>query len=178
MIPSVDLRLASMIRAMGDVILPALAADGFATEQAKLMLGHLHILRAQVDDAPEYERLELGAARRLGGALRDIAAGGSRTMEAASALAEAVAATAERPAEVRAGRSAINGAIERLIEAASEDGEPGFRAEALRLVVRAEAVAADRGRAWFAASGFEGAGGELPAIPDMLAAFARECADG
>jgi hypothetical protein len=177
MSPSVDLRLASMIRAVGDVILPALAQDGFATEQAKLLLGHLHILRAQIDDAPAFERLELAAARQLAGRVLEQVSGGSETTAAAAALTEARDQPAADPRAVRTVRAAINGAIEGLIEAAAIDGNAASRAAIMRIVVRAEAEAADRGRAWFAASGFEGAGVVLPAIPEMLAAFERDCAD-
>ena len=171
--PTVDLRLVTMMRALQDVILPALANNGFAADQAKLMLGHLNMLRLQVDDVAYFEQLELRAARDLAARLVAAVDGGDETHHAVSALKAALALGGGHPREVRASRDAINGAIDTLVQAASTDGSADFLAEAQRLVIRGGTESANRNRSFFAASGFEGDGGDIPAIADMLADFAR-----
>lgn len=57
--PSVDARIDSLIRALSQVILPALREDaGLAKEQGQLVLGHLAILRAQIDGTAAFEAEE------------------------------------------------------------------------------------------------------------------------
>ncbi|HMO68292.1 MAG TPA: hypothetical protein PKE25_06450, partial [Novosphingobium sp.] len=66
MIPSIDDRLASVVRALTEGILPHLPADAsLAQEQVQLCIGHLQILRAQIDAAPAFEREELADAAAL-----------------------------------------------------------------------------------------------------------------
>lgn len=171
--PTIDLRLTTMMQTMQDVVLPALAHNGFAADQAKLMLGHLNMLRLQIDDAVYFEQLELRATQDLGSRLIAAVDGGDETQRAASELKAALVAAAAHPREVRAARDTINGAIDTLVQAASVDGAAGFPAETHRLVIHAGAESANRNRSFFAASGFEGDGGDMPAIADMLADFER-----
>src|SRR3546814_19818740 len=95
MTPSVVERVASVIRALTEVVLPHLPADAsLAQEQVHLSVGHLQILRAQFDETPAFEREELGDAIVLAGALTDAIEGGQATRAAIAALA-AVVATAD-----------------------------------------------------------------------------------
>ncbi len=56
MTPTVDERLASLIRSLSQVVLPHLPPEAsLAQEQVHLSLGHLQILRAQIDAAPAFE---------------------------------------------------------------------------------------------------------------------------
>ena len=56
--PTIDVRIDSMIRAMTEVVLPDLSPGGASAEQAALVLGHLHVLRAQADLAGPFEEFE------------------------------------------------------------------------------------------------------------------------
>ena len=70
MTPSVDERLASIIRALTEVVLPHLPEDAsLAQEQVHLSVGHLQILRAQFDATPAFEREELDDNKALAAAL-------------------------------------------------------------------------------------------------------------
>ena len=72
-----DDRLASIVRSLTDIILPSLPGDaGLAQEQAHLAIGHLQIIRAQLDALPAFEAEELSDARLLGLALLADDAGG------------------------------------------------------------------------------------------------------
>src|ERR1700733_15345858 len=100
--PSVDDRIASIIRSLSDVILPALPPDaGLAQEQTHLAIGHLKIIRAQLDATPEFEVEELADARALAESLLRNGEGGSGTRAELNALRSALdqPAGAERPRE-------------------------------------------------------------------------------
>ena len=147
MIPSVDERLGSVIRALTDVVLPSLPPEaGLAQEQVQLALGHLQILRAQLDGTPGFEADELADATTLGEQL----AGASGTADRAAmrgALASAAAATG--PAAIRAARIELHTAMADLI---ATDGANGHTAA---LIIAAEKERVVTERAWFAPFGFD-----------------------
>lgn len=167
--PSIDLRIASMMRALADVILPAVAHDSFATEQATLLLGHLHVLRTQADHAPRYEALMLRAVRALAGGLAAQAQGGPKTQAAADRLRALTAEEAGTPVAVRDLHERTNAAIEALVLAVWEDGAADCRATVMRTVVAFGRDMASCERSWFAGIGFEGAGSGLDDMATMLA---------
>lgn len=145
MIPNVDERLASVIRALTDVVLPALPPEaGLASEQVQLSLGHLQILRAQLDATPAFEAEELADAIAIAEQLRGHADG---------ALDDALAAAADAtsPADGRATRIALHQAIAELIVV-----KPGD-ADITRIVIAAERARVAKDRPWFAPFGFDAA---------------------
>jgi len=72
MLPNIDLRIANMIKALEQVILPALPRDQrLARDQAMLVAGHLHMLAGQWKSTLRFERLSLDD---LAGLARDLAA--------------------------------------------------------------------------------------------------------
>ena len=57
MTPDIDLRIASMVRAMEDVVRPAIdPLNSLAAEQAALIVGHLRLLAIQWNKAESYAR--------------------------------------------------------------------------------------------------------------------------
>jgi hypothetical protein len=166
--PSIDVRLSTMIRAMADVVIPALSeTPGLASEQAQLVLGHLHVLRQQVDHAGRFEELEYRAALSLGEALVAGAGEGSSSSPAWQRLEAALAAdVGARPADTRNGGEAIRGAVEALLREGAgggSDDEARLRA----IVLQHERTAADLNRTWFAAMGWESPDHGLPSIPEV-----------
>ena len=92
MTPNIDERLASIIRALTEVVLPHLPPEAsLAQEQVHLAVGHLQILRAQLDDIPAYELEELEDGVALAKALAPIN-GGPVTTSAQSSLQSAASA--------------------------------------------------------------------------------------
>ena len=144
MIPSVDDRLASIVRALTDVVLPALPPEaGLAQEQVQLSIGHLQILRSQLDDLPGFEADELADAIALGNQLVG--------MTDAPALAAAVgeAAHAQGPAAIRSSRVAIHAAIDAITPTAAH--HPAM----VEAIMKAEKARVVKDRAWFAPFGFD-----------------------
>lgn len=152
--PSIDDRLGSVIRALSEVILPHLPAEAaLAQEQAHLAIGHLQIIRAQIDDAPAFEREELADAAALGSALNAAIPQDGHTGGALSALAAAVAAA--DGSEVRAQHRAIQTAIEQLVKVVSANGAPDLRQSLSAIIIDHEDRRAQKDRKWFAAFGFD-----------------------
>jgi hypothetical protein len=166
--PDFDLRLRSMQRALTECVLPALdPADALAQEQARLLLGHLAALRLQQRHAMRLEALEERALLALGRTLIAAAAGGTETARAAARLSHACATA-----------TAVGGAIEALVLASGRDGSAACAGEIARLVLAHGKAAALRGRAWFAAMGFDAEPEALPDIDEMLTSFAAELEAG
>jgi hypothetical protein len=91
MTPNVDERLASVVRALSEVILPHLPPEAsLAQEQVHLCIGHLQILRAQFDAVPAFEREELGDALAVARDLAGAVTGGEVTTAALAAMNAAV----------------------------------------------------------------------------------------
>lgn len=159
MTPSIDDRLGSVIRALSDVILPHLPPSAsLAQEQAQLAIGHLQILRAQIDQAPLFEREELNDALALAQSLRKSMSGGPRTQAALSVLEQVIANDKGLPGRTHC--KAVNTAIEGVVQAASADGTADVQRELRRLVLLHEAERVVKDRAWFAPFGFDTAPGE------------------
>lgn len=152
MIPNVDDRLASVIRALTEVVLPHLPPEAsLAQEQVQLAVGHLQILRAQLDSLPGYERDELSDARALGAALAGCS-GGAQTTAAAGSV---VAAAKARGDEGRALLKRVNQAIEALVRAVAADGDAATRAQLSATILKHEHARAQKDRQWFAPFGFD-----------------------
>jgi hypothetical protein len=150
--PSVDDRLASVVRALTDVIMPSLKSDAsLAQEQMQLIIGHLQILRAQLDGSPGFEAEEAQDARALGDALVKAAEGGPETQAALVALRAALAASASPREE----RVAVHTAIDKLVRAAAADGTGAFRTELGGIIIAMQTPRTMKDRAWFTMMGFD-----------------------
>lgn len=144
MIPSTELRLKTMMRALTESILPALdPKDSLAQEQAGLLMGHINALLQQAGQEPVVDAEEQSALAELAHFLLSVAEGGAQTTAAIKALQGALNA-----GDV----AAISLATERLI--ASPDGTEAFKSAAWEPVLKYSKDAAARGQAWFKPMGF------------------------
>ncbi len=153
MIPTIDDRLASIIRALTEVVLPHLPPEAsLAQEQVHLSIGHLQILRAQFDVAPAFERGELADIAALASALVGLT-GGTATKAALAVLAAATNVT--DGSEVRGQYKALSQAIEALVRAVASDGDGAGKSALSKIILEHEAVRAQKDREWFAPFGFD-----------------------
>lgn len=168
MTPDIDLRIASMVRAMEDVVRPAIdPLNSLATEQAALIVGHLRLLAVQWSKVENYARACLADLDRT---LEGLApSGGPATRAAAADLAEA--REPKGPAEAH--YKAVMRATDSLVRAAARDGEPAFRQALHHAVIAFSARQSLRDRSWFAASGFDLNPGELHSVADLTMERAR-----
>ncbi len=152
MIPSVDDRLASVVRALTDVVMPSLPPEAsLAQEQMQLVIGHIQILRAQLDGTPAFEAEEADDARALGKALLMAGEGGSETKAALAALTTAIGAEGS----AREARVAIHSAIDDLVRKTAIDGSAAFRAALGKIIVTMQSVRTAKDRQWFMPMGFD-----------------------
>lgn len=152
--PSVELRLRTMMRAMTEVILPAVdPQNSLAQEQAQLMLGHLNALLQHHENEQTLSARDDAANRALAAALLDAGDGGSATGRAREAVRTALKDT---------DGNALTHAIERLVVAIGLDGEPDLHAACTRLVMAHARAQNLIGRAWFKPMGFDPRPDELP----------------
>jgi hypothetical protein len=178
MIVSIDTRLASMLSAMNDAIVPALSDNAFAAEQAQLVTAHLQVLLLQSEYAEEYERLEYRYLRALASDIAREAEGGVRTTRAA-ALLNRLTTQCESSSirDVREAHSTLGHAIAAYIEEEGEDGSAESLQRTSRAVLRAEHAQAQRDRSFNSPFGYEDTPDAVDSIEDMMRTFRAEFPD-
>ena len=153
MIPTIDERLASVVRALSEVIVPHLPEDAsLAREQAQLAIGHIQIIRSQLDAAPAYEREERDDAAALGAALLAAFPPARHDCPALATLDHEIRFT---KSDAREDRKAINAAITGVIEALGASDCRETSAALSRTVLDFEAKRTEKDRRWFAPFGFD-----------------------
>jgi hypothetical protein len=153
--PSIDDRLASIIRSLTDVVMPGLAEDaGLAKEQLQLTIGHLSILRSHIEGASAFESRELEDAAKLATGLLAIAAGGRTTESAKKALLRTLA-QARDGEHLRETRRRVNAATDQLVHSMELDGTAACRAHVPGVLIPLQADRALKDRRWFALMGFD-----------------------
>lgn len=144
MIPSTELRLKAMMRAMTESIQPALAPDNsIAQEQAGLLIGHINALIQQQGLEHQINQQESQSITELARFLLSVAEGGENTTNASTTLSKALEQDCYET---------LSQAVERLI--AADDASPEFKKAAWQPVLTYAKVASERGQAWFKPMGF------------------------
>jgi hypothetical protein len=145
--PSIELRLRTMIRAMNEIIIPAVdGGDSLAQEQARLLLGHLHVLLQHEGREQAMCDIERSDLQRLASALVEASSGGSAT-------AAATARVQNLPDDVDT--DGLSHAIEALIIDSGSDGSEAFKRACDTLVIAHGRAATRRSRTWFKSMGFD-----------------------
>lgn len=154
MTPNVDERIASIVRSLSEVVLPHLPSEAsLAQEQVQLCIGHLQILRAQIDQVPTFEREELDDALTVARELAATVAGAEHTAAAVTAINVAVAAS--DGSDVRGERKRVLQAVDSLVKAVSIDGLPEGKSAVSSMILQHEAARSLKDRQWFAPFGFD-----------------------
>ena len=170
MMPSIELRLKTMAKAVQEVILPAIApGNDLAREQAHLLIAHLALISQHWRHAHTYDALALDAIKELAESLLAAADGGEQTVAAAAALATCLQACIDAEPDAAAQRAAIAAAIDQLVSASGHDGAQRYRATLFKAIVDHGALQAWRDRVWFAGSGMDPESASLVSIEQMLA---------
>lgn len=172
MIPTADIRMSSMMRALSGVIIPALEHDANARDQAQMVLGHLNALRVQYDWLEEFERLELLHTRQLAGRLLSTAEDDYHDSEEVRALDRR--ASQPIPDAIAGCRAAQGELTEAIAEFVALQGKRGSH-EAIRqsnlVVAEAEYKQSLRDRSVFSAFGYEADDPEVLPLETMMNEF-------
>jgi len=163
MVPDSDLQLAVVIKALRDVVAPAVdPANKLAIEQLHLSIATLGLVQNGLPLAHARARRELINAIDLAAAVS--AAGAS--IDAAAAHGVLADAAADEGA-LDAARRALLSTVEQAVSASA--GKPEERAIA-KAVIAASKPQCDLARAWCAGSGFEVEADALPSLESLLSA--------
>lgn len=169
MVPTHALRFQSMLRAMTEVVIPALdPSQRLALDQANIVAGNLRILIEQAGHCGDYDRTELREYRQLALALLEL-----WRDETATPAATAHAGSLGLPApegEQALGELLLQTkqTVDELLKLALASQQPQIRQRAAALALQQAALQLTRERVWFAASGFELDRTTLPSIDDVL----------
>lgn len=174
------IQIQSMIKAMTDVVLPAVDPEHkMAQEQARLVIGMLTLLAQRLPLQFRYDRDELDRYVTLAAQLQKQVHGGDRTRVATDTLDACLskgAAVLDRaraePAEVEAAVFDLRAAVGMLVQAAAEEGDASSRAALKRLVLDAAKAQLDRERAWLISMGFEADPSVVPPIETLIGSSA------
>ncbi|MCB1748847.1 MAG: hypothetical protein KDK06_16840 [Gammaproteobacteria bacterium] len=165
--PDIDLRLKSLEKALGDVILRAIPEhERLARDQVNLVLGHLGIIARHWKYALRYELDTLAGLHALAGRLRPFADDLAlvQALDTARGAAEAVD-RADYDA-VSAAQRTLGAAIDRVIAA---DYTTAPMPPAMRdIVLDYFATQAPRERTWHQGSGLDPDAAGLPAIESLF----------
>lgn len=170
MMPSIELRLATMVRALEEVIVPAIApGNDLAREQAQLLIAHLGLLGQHWQRAHRYDDLSCVAMLALAHRLATAAAGGTQTVAAAAALSAVIQSHDIDMQDSAARQASLAAAIDGLVSACGLDGAPAFRALLFSAIADHGAAQAERDRVWFAGCGMDPDSASFASIDEMLA---------
>ena len=164
-----DIQLQSMIKAMNDIVLPAVDADNrLAQEQARLVIATLQLVAKRLPIAYRYDRDELARYVALS---RDLLAQVSASLadplvahlqQLVSAGADVLERARAEPAELELSVFALRAAVGDLIQETRTQNDPRCRAAVRKLVLAAAKVELDRERALVVDIGFEADPNDMP----------------
>jgi len=166
MLPSIDLRIANIIKALEQVVQPALAPrERLARDQVNLCIGHLRMIMEQWRWAVAFEARSLDAMI----ALADNILPSVEIVwhdELASALDRGWWVDRQDLAAVEKAIVALGGVIDRII--LGEDGKYPLTDAVRQAVLDYGEAQAARERAWFAGTGLDPDRAELSSIAAMM----------
>lgn len=167
MLPSIDLRIANIVKALEQVVLPALTGrERLAKDQVNLCIGHLQMIAQQWRWAAAFEVGSFHAMIALAETMLPAVDPGYAE-ELAQAIASAKAVEGQNLAEVEHAIVALGGLIDRII--LGEDGKVALAPAVWEAVLDYGEKQALRERIWFAPTGLDPDRKELPSIKAMMA---------
>ena len=172
------LQIQSMIKAMTDVVLPAVdPANKLAQEQSRLIIGTLHLLAQQLPLQFRFDCNELSRLLKLAGALQQAAQGGRETSACVETMMSAASAAGRTLGLAKAGPEAIELAVRDLRAATSmvvkvmyHEGKDAAIKQVEGAVLAASKDQLLRDRSWVLAQGWEPDPAAVPKIQELLEA--------
>lgn len=172
-----QIQLQAVIKALGDVVLPAIDPDNkLALEQGKLAIGLLTLLAQQLPVQFAFDCDELARLVETSGKLANVAQGGAGTQAAVAALNEATLAAGRTldaarssPADVEAAVRAMRAATGALVTEVHRDGEAASQAAVQTAVLAMSKQQLLRERAMLLMQGWEPDPKAVPPLADLLA---------
>ena len=170
-------QLQAVIKALSDVVLPAIDPDNkLAIEQGKLSIGLLALLSQQLPVQFQFDCDELARLIATSGELAKAAQGGAGTQAAVAALNEAALAAGRTldaargsPADIEGAVRAMRAATGVLITEVHRDGETASRASVQAAVLAMSKQQLLRERSMLLMQGWEPDPKAVPPLAELLA---------
>ena len=171
-----DIQIKSILKAMTDVVLPAVDPQNkLAQEQARLCMGLLGIMAKQLPLQFSFDCNELARMSAYSAELQRISSGGTETSDALAALKTATRsadATLERaqasPQDVEQAVRSLREATGSLVSSVFRDGDVAVQGQVQRATLDMSREQLLRDRAWVVAQGWEADPKALPPIEELL----------
>jgi predicted nuclease with TOPRIM domain len=171
-----SLQLPAMIKAMTDVVIPALEpGNRMAQEQARLIVGMLGLMAARLPLMFAYDRDELERYLSLSDTLLKHVNGKASALAAAKELDASAAHGAEvldraraEPGELEAAVLSLRAKVSALVRSVYDEGEPAIRGAVSRAVLSASKDQLDRERSWLIPQGWEADPSALTPIEKLI----------
>jgi len=173
------IQIQSVVKAMSDVILPALdPANPLAQEQARLCIGHLSVIAARLSLQYRYDCDELGRLLALARSVQQLPGADALAPRSLTSVADGarrgedvLARARAEPGELVEAVQALRALTSQLLQEAFENDPSGRVSDELqRLVMDASREQLLRERAWLKVQGWEPDPDGIPAIETLLAA--------
>ena len=172
-----QIQLQAVIKALSDVVLPAIDPDNrLALEQGKLAIGLLTLLAQQLPVQFAFDCDELARLIATSGELANAAQGGAGTQAAVAALNEATLAAGRTldaarssPADVEAAVRAMRAATGALVTEVHRDGDAASQAAVQVAVLAMSKQQLLRERSMLLMQGWEPDPKAVPPLADLLA---------
>jgi hypothetical protein len=170
-LPSIDLRIQNLVKALQQVVLPAIPPQQrLARDQASLVIGHLNMIAAQWKSALKFESQSLdgllGLAEKLLAA-RDVGMTANLRARLGAEIGLCKGIDRSDGAAIEAGNVRLGKLVDELIRA--DDTQQPIPPELMQLVFEYGARQAWRERTWFQGNMLDPGRAELPSIAQMLA---------
>ncbi len=170
------LQLQTMMKAMKDVVLPAIdPSNQMAQEQAQLVMGMLHLMMSRQPMQFHYDLDELKRYVALSKQLLAETRGGPLTSAELESLLSLVTESEDLISRAQAAPSELESAvldlrnkISRLVETLWQDGEQACREPASKAVLAASKEQIIRERAWFSPQGWDADTSQYPSIESLI----------
>jgi len=170
MLPSIDLRIQNLVKALVEVVLPALPpTERLARDQAALVVGHLRMIAEQWKFALRFESQSLDHLLDLAGnlAAADVPMGAELRRRLAASVAKFRSTDRADGNAIETAIIDIGADIDQVIQ--GDGTESRIPAELMRLVLQYGAIQARRERTWFQGNMLDPGRAGLPSIAEMLA---------
>jgi hypothetical protein len=166
MLPSIDVRFKNLIKSVQEVIAPAIPSDQkLAQEQARLIVGHLAMMKEQWKDAVRYEAGSFRMMRELAEALvPHVDADQVATLRAA--LDEVANIDIYDIDALNAGICTVGAAVDTII--LGEDGRKPLPRGAWDVILAYGETDALRSRVWFKGNGIDPDRDKLPPLETVI----------
>lgn len=173
MLPSIDIRINSLIKAMEKTVIPALDVEAsLALEQAALIVKHLQVINQQWDGAYLFEQGSLNQLKALAGSLLARLEGGIHTTQSGLMLQNALDSIPDVLPATVAGINpyiqTVGNAIDAVINSAFIDGSDSFNLVLSDSILAYGDRQTLRERTWFQATGLDPDHKDLTSITEML----------